>query len=410
MQSAEQFREQRAAMEKARKDMEVQRQAMEKNRKAMAAERASMEKARQQMEVALKEQAAKLQSDLGPEARKKMEELRQRMEALAKDEAEKALLEADQARQEAELAAHEADLARREAEGARAEADQARHEAEIKRLEAERSKVATKEEIAKRREFAKEHCGGEDTDCGRIVMQYGLPDQREFYGDRIETQNGRADSMKVYGSRGEAWRYESHGQGGAVLDFQFDGSGKLVRRSGGDQARVEQERRVKYANEKWAGEGGANSAKRRAYVQYGPPDEIRTETGLETWLYKTAAKDQVRMEVTFDTRGKLQGRESVGEHQAELERRVAYAEKKWASQGGAHSDKGKAYIKYGPPDEIRTEAGGETWLYKNEAKDRVWLEVTFDANGKGKTVKKISSAGPIGSSLSWRFQEAPDLR
>ena len=338
--------EQRGALEKARQDLEAQRAALEKSRQAFEVDRQQLEKARQLLEKTLKEQADKLKFALSPEVQKKLEELHLQMDELARQESDKALHESAQARQESGLATKEADLARQEATLAARSADLAlrqaidartsaavdaqtkaaveaqvlarlfSQEAEAGKLDAERMKAASREEMDKRRKYAKDKFGGEDTDRGRTVMRYGLPDEMEVYD----------------GNKGEAWRYESKGADKAVTDFHFDANGKLVNRTGSALSPGERERRVKYANDKWA------------------------------------------------------------------------------SQGGAKSDKGKAYIKYGPPDEIKTGSSGETWLYKNEAKDQVRLEVTFDGNGKGQWVKKNSSAGPIGSSLSWHFQDAPDLR
>jgi hypothetical protein len=196
------------------------------------------------------------------------------------------------------------------------EADHARGDADFKRLEAELLLPPAQSEIERRRQYAKRNYGGENTERGRILMQYGPPDE-----------------MEVHPGKGEDWRYESRGADRAVMDFHFDANGKLVSRTGSAFSPGERERRVKYANDKWA------------------------------------------------------------------------------KQGGAASDKGNAYIKYGPPDEVQTHtSGGETWLYKNETKDQTRLEVTFDGNGKGQWVKQPSSAGPIGSSPSSHFQEAPDLR
>jgi hypothetical protein len=309
MLSPQQMEEQRAAMEKARQEMAADRAAMEKTRQELSVDRAAMAKARQEMEAAMKAQAAKLQSDAGPELNKKMEELRQRLQGLAKAEAEKAKLLADQASKEADLAGREAALSRMEADHARGDAD-------FKRLEAELLLPPAQSEIERRRQYAKRNYGGENTERGRILMQYGPPDE-----------------MEVHPGKGEDWRYESRGADRAVMDFHFDANGKLVSRTGSAFSPGERERRVKYANDKWA------------------------------------------------------------------------------KQGGAASDKGNAYIKYGPPDEVQTHtSGGETWLYKNETKDQTRLEVTFDGNGKGQWVKQPSSAGPIGSSPSSHFQEAPDLR
>ena len=247
MLSPQQMEEQRAAMEKARQEMAADRAAMEKTRQDLSMDRAARDKARQELEAAMKEQAAKMQSDAGPELRnKKMEELRQRLQGLAKAEAEKAKLLADQASKEADLAGREAALARIEADRDRFEADMARRQAD---------------------------------------RASGVADFKHHETDQPQPA-----------------------------------------------ARGEQDQRTKYANEKWA------------------------------------------------------------------------------SQGGASSDKGKAYIKYGPPDEIKTGSSGETWLYKDEAKDRTRREVTFDGDGKGQWVKQTSSAGPIGSSLSSHFHDVPELR
>jgi GWxTD domain-containing protein len=247
MLSPQQMEEQRAAMEKARQEMAADRAAMEKTRQDLSMDRAARDKARQELEAAMKEQAAKMQSDAGPELRnKKMEELRQRLQGLARAEAEKAKLLADQASKEADLAGREAALARIEADRDRFEADMARRQAD---------------------------------------RASGVADFKHHETDQPQPA-----------------------------------------------ARGEQDQRTKYANEKWA------------------------------------------------------------------------------SQGGASSDKGKAYIKYGPPDEIKTGSSGETWLYKDEAKDRTRREVTFDGDGKGQWVKQTSSAGPIGSSLSSHFHDVPELR
>ena len=346
--------EQRAALERARQTLESQRADLEKTRQAFEVDRQQLEKARQLLEKTLKEQAEKLQSAVSPEFQKKLDELHRQMDELARKESDKALRESAQARQESGLADKEADLARQEATLAARSADLARRqaidaqtraaveaqtkvaveaqakvaveaqiqarlalqEAEAGKLDADRMKAASREEMDKRRKYAKDKFGGEDTDRGRTVMRYGLPDEMEVYD----------------GNKGEAWRYESKGADKAVMDFRFDGNGKLLTHTIGGPSTGERERRVKYANERWA------------------------------------------------------------------------------KQGGANFDKGKAYIKYGPPDEIKTGSGGESWLYKNDAKDEVRLEVTFDGNGKGQRVKTSMNAGPIRSGMSYSFQEVPGLK
>ena len=324
--------DQRHQIEKQRHEIESQRHDFENQRHAMQAARHKSEiDARVDSEV-LKRLAAQLKA-LGGDAtsaqkaelESKLKESQSHLQTLAKAQAEQAAAEAEHAQREMALADRESELAQREAvkteaeaalaDREQAEAEHAFRKAESKRPQAERMEPASQAEMDKRRKFAKEHCGGEETDRGRTAMQYGMPDQ-----------------LELHPGQGEDWRYESRGANRAVKDFHFDANGKLVNRTGSALSPGERERRVKYANDKWA------------------------------------------------------------------------------SQGGAKSDKGKAYIKYGPPDEIKTGSSGETWLYKNEAKDQVRLELTFDGNGKGQWVKKNSSAGPIGSSLSWHFQDAPDLR
>ena len=435
--------EQRAALEQARQDLEAQRAALEKSRQAFEVDRQQLEKARQLLEKTLKEQADKLQFAFSPEVQKKLEELHRQMDDLARQESDKALHESAQARQESGLATKEADLARQEATLAARSADlalrqaidarrsaavdaqtkaaveaqiQARlfsQEAEAGKLDADRMKAASQEEMDKRRKFVKKHCGGEETDRGRTAMQYGKPDQ-----------------LEVHPGKGEDWRYESRGADRAVMDFHFDANGKLrgssvrdpaqqagvaseVRRRVAERAKdaskEEMDKRRKFAREHC---GGEDTDRGRSVMQYGLPDqmEVYGKQG-EAWRYEVRGRDGVVLQLVFDGNGKLKGGENSDKRVAESERRVAYANDKWAKQGGAASDRGKAYIKYGPPDEIKTQTGGgETWLYKNEAKDHTRLEVTFDGNGKGQWVKQTSSAGPIGSSPSSHFHDVPELR
>lgn len=53
----------------------------------------------------------------------------------------------------------------------------------------------------------------------------------------------------------------------------------------------------------------------------------------------------------------------------ELERRIRYADERFAQDGkrGSETDRGKVYLKYGPPDEIETHSseGKDAWLYRN---------------------------------------------
>jgi GWxTD domain-containing protein len=53
----------------------------------------------------------------------------------------------------------------------------------------------------------------------------------------------------------------------------------------------------------------------------------------------------------------------------EVERRIRYADERFAQDGkrGSETDRGKVYLKYGPPDEIETHPseGKDAWLYRN---------------------------------------------
>lgn len=53
----------------------------------------------------------------------------------------------------------------------------------------------------------------------------------------------------------------------------------------------------------------------------------------------------------------------------ELERRIRYADERFKEDGkrGSETDRGKVYLKYGPPDEIETHAseGRDAWLYRS---------------------------------------------
>jgi len=64
----------------------------------------------------------------------------------------------------------------------------------------------------------------------------------------------------------------------------------------------------------------------------------------------------------------------------EIERRMEYAEKKFAKDGvnGLLTDRGRAYVKMGPPDEMESHPGkGDQWLYRDG--NRI---LAFDEAGK----------------------------
>jgi GWxTD domain-containing protein len=71
-------------------------------------------------------------------------------------------------------------------------------------------------------------------------------------------------------------------------------------------AETERERRVRYADNKWTkgATKGSETAKGRAYLQYGPPDEIEvTPSKIEKWHYRARAGQAERF-VEFDADGK----------------------------------------------------------------------------------------------------------
>ncbi len=75
---------------------------------------------------------------------------------------------------------------------------------------------------------------------------------------------------------------------------------------------------------------------------------------------------------------------------AELKRRQAYAAQHF---GGEGTDRGKAYVRYGPPDEIESHSttGVEMWRYKDASKSKVTLDLEFR---NGKQVRGTGGAAP----------------
>jgi GWxTD domain-containing protein len=68
------------------------------------------------------------------------------------------------------------------------------------------------------------------------------------------------------------------------------------------------------------------------------------------------------------------------EFRAERERRTKYAAEHF---GGPETDRGRTYVRYGPPDQIETRAGaGETWTYKNWRQTGGTMTFAFDGAGK----------------------------
>ena len=67
---------------------------------------------------------------------------------------------------------------------------------------------------------------------------------------------------------------------------------------------------------------------------------------------------------------------SSAAEQEELQRRRQYAQEHF---GGPGTDRGKAYVKYGPPDEIESHTSTKTdeWHYKDSTKTKVKLALKF---------------------------------
>jgi|GEM_PF-1762909 len=96
-----------------------------------------------------------------------------------------------------------------------------------------------------------------------------------------------------------------------------------------------------------------------------------------------AKREESRMQAKADAM-----RQEAAAKETELQRRKAYAAKRF---GGEDTGRGKAYIHYGPPDEIESHpsTGTENWRYKNATKDKVTLELNFK---DGKLVRSTGGA------------------
>jgi TonB family protein len=79
----------------------------------------------------------------------------------------------------------------------------------------------------------------------------------------------------------------------------------------------------------------------------------------------------------------------------EMERRQRYAADHF---GGADTDRGKAYLQYGPPDEIESHpsTGVENWRYNDAAKRKPVLDLSFQ-NGKQVGSSRHTSTSTMGT-------------
>jgi TonB family protein len=167
----------------------------------------------------------------------------------------------------------------------------------------------------------------------------------------------------------------------------------------------EMERRQRYVADRF---GGADTDRGKAYLRYGPPDEIESHpsTGVENWRYNDAAKKKPVLDLSFQngkqvgsskhtstsTTGTAAGvspREKTLVKAAELKRRQEYAKQHF---GGENTDRGKVYVRYGPPDEIDSQASQgkrvDIWRYKDNSNAKVMLEIEFQ---DGKQVKRTGA-------------------
>lgn len=102
-----------------------------------------------------------------------------------------------------------------------------------------------------------------------------------------------------------------------------------------------------------------------------------------------ADADRLRQKFEAD----YESRRQDGAKEAELKRRQAYAASHF---GGENMDRGKAYVHYGPPDEVDSHPtkGLEIWRYKDASKSKVTLELQFK---DGKQVHRSSGAALPGA-------------
>jgi TonB family protein len=261
------------------------------------------------------------------------------------------------------------------------------------------STSANRSEIERRRQYATATLGGENTDRGKAYLRYGPPDEIESH-----------PSTDV-----ENWRYNDASKKTPVLDLSFHngkqvGISKHTSTTGAATGAslpektsvktAELKRRQDYAKQHF---GGEYTDRGKAYVRYGPPDQIESHPGMgkENWRYLDAAKKSPTLDLEFrdekqvgiskhtSTAGASAGAslpEKTSVNTAELARRQEYAKQHF---GGENTDRGKVYVRYGPPDEIDSQASQgkrvDIWRYKDNSTAKVMLEIEFQ---DGKQVKR----------------------
>ncbi len=159
--------------------------------------------------------------------------------------------------------------------------------------------------------------------------------------------------------------------------------------------KAERERRVKFAKEHF---GSVDDGRAKAYIKYGPPDTIdKRSGGVEQWGYRQGillrfkdgrlATEDIRVPEPPAPPNPPAPPAPPKLDQVELQRRIHYANERFSEPGieGAKTDRGKVYLKYGPPDEIETHKGTrEEWRYREGR----WF--VFDGGNRLKEEKRWS--------------------
>lgn len=111
-------------------------------------------------------------------------------------------------------------------------------------------------------------------------------------------------------------------------------------------------------------------------------EKALAELHISELQIQSRLKDAIGELETVSDLASIQGLPKEG---AERERRVKYADGKWSKGNvkGSQTDRGRHYIRYGPPDEIESHAGkGENWLYRNWRGTGGKMIFEFDADGQ----------------------------
>jgi GWxTD domain-containing protein len=120
---------------------------------------------------------------------------------------------------------------------------------------------------------------------------------------------------------------------------------------------------LKRAMEQMRGElGKLDTAEAKRAMERALRDLQRQEGQIERQL----AHARRSMERALQQRERAQAR--VAERREEQERRLKYANERFTSGGveGAKTDRGKLYLRHGPPDEVESRPGqNEVWRYRN---------------------------------------------